>query len=266
MPHLFRLFVIATTSILLLTSCEKVIDVNLNSASPKYVIEGVVADGSGPHFVRITQTKNFDENNDFEGVSPAVVTLADDAGNTETLAYAGKGIYQTSALVGTPGRTYYLTVQAGGETFRAHSAMPEPVSFDSIYVEEFTTFGNPVRMPYVLYTDAPGIKNFYRHVLFVNKVKVKSIYISTDARTDGYQVERALPLFDRDEEKDLKRGDTIRVEMQSIGKEAYDYFFSLDQTISQSAATPANPVSNISGGALGYFSAQGVRTTAIVLE
>jgi hypothetical protein len=268
MSYLFRLFIATITCTLLFTSCEKVIDVDLNAASPKYVIEGVVTDGSGPHYVRITQTKNFDENNDFEGVSPAVVTLADDAGNTETLAYTGGGVYRTAALVGTPGSTYYLKIQVGGETFTAESAMPGLVSPDSIYLEEFTTFGDPIKIPYVVYQDPPGVRNFYRHLLYVNNVRAESLYISTDARNDGYQVERALPLFGGDDEdvEEIKKGDRIRVEMQSIGKEVYDYFFSLDQTISQSAATPANPVSNIRGGALGYFSAHSVKTITTVVE
>ena len=268
MPYLFRLFIAVLTCTALLTSCEKVIDVDLNAAAPRYVIEGVVTDGAGPHYVRITQTKNFDENNDFEGVSAAVVTIADDAGNTETLAYTGEGLYQTAALAGRPGSTYYLNIQVGGETFTAQSAMPGPVSPDSIYLEEFTSFGDPIKIPFVAYQDPPEVRNYYRHLLYVNNVRAERLYISTDARNDGYWVERPLPLFgdDEAEEEEIKTGDSIRVEMHAIGKEVYDYFFSLDQTISQSAATPANPVSNIRGGALGYFSAHSVTKKSVVVE
>jgi hypothetical protein len=133
--------------ILLLPACEKVIEVDLNSASQKFVIEAVVTDGPAPQQVRVTQTKNFDENNDFSGVSTAEVTIADDTGNSTLLSYSGGGLYETTELAGVPGRTYYLTVNANGETFTATSTMPAPVAIDSLYVEEFTTFGDPVKIP-----------------------------------------------------------------------------------------------------------------------
>lgn len=42
--------------------------------------------------------------------------------------------------------------------------------------------------------------------------------------------------------------------MQCVDKAVNLYFVSMSQTNGESA-TPANPVSNIAGGALGYFSA-----------
>lgn len=52
--------------------------------------------------------------------------------------------------------------------------------------------------------------------------------------------------------------------LQAIDKSVYDYFSSLNKLSAggiNSSATPANPVSNVSGGALGYFSAHGERTS-----
>ena len=266
MPYIKHLFITTITCILLFSSCERVIDVDLNSASPKYVIEGSITDAPGPHKVRITQTKNFDENNTFEGISNAEVTITDNAGNTETLAYTDGGEYQTVALEGVPGRTYSLIIRVAGNTFTAESTMPGPVSFDSLYVEEFKTFGESFKIPYVRYSDPPGIRNFYRHILYINNARAQSIYIGTDERKDGLQIERALPYFRGSEEDRLKAGDAVRVEVQVIERAVYDYFFSLDQTIDQDAATPANPISNIRGGALGYFSAHSEKTKTIVVE
>jgi hypothetical protein len=52
--------------------------------------------------------------------------------------------------------------------------------------------------------------------------------------------------------------DAIIIEFQSIDKATYDYFSTLESIsgieIIQSAS-PANPISNFSNGALGYFSA-----------
>jgi hypothetical protein len=61
-------------------------------------------------------------------------------------------------------------------------------------------------------------------------------------------------VFSRDFE--VKKGDVVTVEMQCLDKESYDYFYSLFSIGNNGpGATPTNPVSNISGGELGYFSA-----------
>ncbi|AHM61126.1 hypothetical protein D770_14360 [Flammeovirgaceae bacterium 311] len=265
MHYIKQLCITAVVGVLL-TACEKVIEVDLNSASPRYVIEGIVTDGTGPHQVRITQTKNFDESNTFDGIDFAEVIISDNAGNSEILAYAGDGIYQTSTLEGVPGRIYALRASIDGETFTSVSAMPEPAVFDSLYIETFTTFRDPVKIPYISYSDTPGLKNYYRHILYINGLRAPSIYINTDERNDGGQLERALPYFRGNEEDRLKAGDVVTVELQTIERAVYDYFFSLDQTIEQDAATPANPVSNITGGALGYFSAHSVQSNTVVVE
>lgn len=53
---------------------------------------------------------------------------------------------------------------------------------------------------------------------------------------------------------ELESGDVVEVTMECIAPEVYDYFFSMAQNV-DNASTPADPVSNIGSGALGYFSA-----------
>ena len=61
------------------TSCEKVIDVNLNDADKKYVIEGFITNQAGQCQVTITQTKSFDGDNNFSPVSGASVSITDNS-------------------------------------------------------------------------------------------------------------------------------------------------------------------------------------------
>ncbi|MEX1137135.1 MAG: DUF4249 family protein, partial [Balneolales bacterium] len=244
-------FFIILIACLTMTACEQVIDVDLNEASPRYVIEGTVTDSDGPHQVKVTQSKNFDEVDDFEGVDYAEVIISDDRDNSELLTYTDSGIYQGNDVDGTPGRTYSLTVTVEGETFTASSKMPEPVKFETLYIETITIFGLTINIPKIQYYDPEGIENYYRHVLFVNGEQNNSIFVSSDALYDGSQMERDLPL--NYQEDGLTQGDTLLVKMQSIDEQSYEYFSSLIKTINRSAASPANPITNISGGALGYF-------------
>ncbi|AHM60713.1 hypothetical protein D770_12280 [Flammeovirgaceae bacterium 311] len=228
------------------------------------MIEGNIADGPGPHYVRITQTKSFDEDNTFNGIDNAVVTISDNSGNTEVLNPSGDGVYKTTALAGIPGRTYSLTVRIDGETNTAAAAMPVLESFDSLYIEESVIFGDTIKTITIRFRDNSSTRNFYRHLLYVNNSRIPAIFIGADEGNDGAQLIRTLSYSN--ENGALKPGDTVKVEVQSIPEEVYTYFSSLDQTISLAAATPANPISNISGGALGYFSTHSAETKTIVLD
>ena len=247
-----------------ITSCENVIDIDLNSASPKYVIEGAITNTTGSNMIKITKTRNFDEDNSFEGVAGANVTLTDNVGNTETLAMTSPGIYQTSTLMGVPGRTYQLSVDVNGEQFTAVSTMAHPVNMDTAYIFDFTDFGDTLKLILVSYMDPLGTANYYKHNLVVNGKKYNSIDISDDMASDG--VANTSWLFYSDDGEGLKAGDVVNVEMLCIEKPVHLYYFSLNQTINQSSATPANPISNIAGGALGYFSAHTYQKRTIVVQ
>ena len=78
--HILIFLMIAACSGIFL-SCQKVIDVDLNSSSPHIVIEGYISDQPGPYWVRISQTVNYNQPNTFPPVSGATVTLSDNIGS-----------------------------------------------------------------------------------------------------------------------------------------------------------------------------------------
>jgi hypothetical protein len=257
-----RLLLLLTITVF--ASCQKVINVDLNSASPKYVIEGGVNNSSEPCRIKITKTSNFSDDNNFEGIENAAVTISDNAGNVASLSYTTDGVYQTTAITGVPGRTYNLTVKLGNETFSSTSQMPYPVNMDTLYSYDFFGFGDTIKMANLEYQDPAGIKNYYRFVLTLNRVVKESIYISDDEFNDGKNATQYINYFKGEET--IKAKDSVSMEMQCIDAGVYNFFFTLDQTISQSAAAPTNPVSNISGGALGYFSAYTVQRKSIRIQ
>jgi hypothetical protein len=241
-------------TITLFTSCQKVVDIDLNSASPKYVIEGGLNDNWGePCRVKITKTSNFSDDNNFDGIENATVTISDNTGQVVVLPYKADGVYETNTMKGVSGRMYNLTVKIGNETFSATSKMPSPVTMDTIYPYDFIGFGDTIKMAYLDYQDPAGVKNYYRFVLTLNNVVKETIYASDDQYYDGKRGSAYINYFNGEET--IKANDSVDIEMQCIDADVYNFFFTLEQTINQSAAAPTNPVSNISGGALGYFSA-----------
>ncbi len=245
---------------LALISCTKEITLDLENESNKVVIEAIVSEGSGPHTVRLTRSVGFDTSNDFPAISNAIVTISDDLGNSEQLTETGPGTYTTATLVGVQGRTYQLNAQVEGTTYAAAGRMPVAVPMDILMVDSFPSFGINTRIIVPGYFDPAGMANFYRFIVVVNGMKQKGIILQNDRFTDGNVV--LQPLFVNGLE--LESGDEVEVTMECIAPEVYDYFFSMAQNI-DNAATPADPVSNIHGGALGYFSVRTISTRSVVV-
>ncbi len=257
---LFSLMVIT-----LLSSCQKVIDIDLNSSSPQIVIEGNVSDQPGPHYVKISKTANFSDANTFPVVAGALVKLADNTGITEILTEISPGTYSTSpTLQGIVGRTYTLTVNSEGKEYVANATIPVPVNIDTLTIDKGISFGGrrPNKRVQVHFQDSLGVANYYHFVLTHNGMPQKAIYITSDRIQDGNK--RIYNLSDRTDT--INSGDHVTVALQAIDGKVYEYFRTLNQANnSGQSATPANPVSNLSNGALGYFSAYSVKTKSIFI-
>lgn len=245
---------------LLATSCKKEITLDLENESTKVVIEALVSEGPGPHTVRLTRSVGFDDPNTFPTISNAVITIGDDMGNSAQLAETGPGNYTSVQLQGEQGRTYRLNAVVDGTTYTAQCRMPVSVPLDTLRIDSFPSFGTWIKMIIPVYTDPAGSADHYRFIVRVNGEKQDGINIESDRFTNGNTVQQ--PLFVNGLE--LESGDVVEVTMECIAPEIYDYFFTMAQNV-DNASTPADPVSNISGGALGYFSARTSTSKTVVV-
>ncbi|OQP39770.1 hypothetical protein A4H97_16220 [Niastella yeongjuensis] len=254
------------------TSCEKVVNIKLDTADKKYVVEGVLTNQSGTCMVLLSQTQDFDASNAFTGVSGAAIQITEKDGATTQLTETSAGVYQAAGLTGTTGKTYTLSVTIKGQTFLAASTMPAPVNMDSIFITEDEAPGGKRNMANVQYNDPAGVANNYRFVQYVNGEKEQEIFVRNDELTNGNLTVTKLryPKND-DDEKDnsIKTGDLVKIDMQCIDPVIYKYWYSLSRSATGgggNAATPANPVTNMTGGALGYFSAHTLQTKTLTVR
>jgi hypothetical protein len=247
-------------------SCQKVINFPLRTAPPKYNVDANVTNLPGPYVVKLSQTEGVNSDTPFVGVSGASIMIADNAGNSETLHEVQTGVYQTKSLQGIEGRTYQLRISIGQNVFTASSTMPYRVNLDSLYTEQIYNFSKMVIVVVPLFTDPVGQGNNYRFNQTINGVPDKTLYGQTDDFTDGKQ--STWPLLRQDPDSTLHPGDRVDVEMQCIDRPNYDYWFSVDQasTGTSGGSQPGNPVTNIQGGALGYFSAHTSQTKSITVN
>ncbi|HEY4334590.1 MAG TPA: DUF4249 domain-containing protein [Puia sp.] len=252
--------------LLLLVSCQKTVTLNLSNTPPQIVIEGNITDGPGPDTVRIIRSVNFYADNSFPAVSGAAVTITDNAGNKETLTEAIPGSYITQTLHGVPGNTYTLSVRVNDTTYTASSTMPQPVNLDSVSFITNSTFRKGQITPVANFQDPPGVKNYYRFEEHINgALFTKDFFVFDDRLSDGRYIQWNL----RMDSAYLNTGDLLQVNMYTVDENDYTYFFQLDRTSGggggafDTNASPANPSTNISNGAYGYFSAHTVRSKTV---
>lgn len=237
-------------------SCTKVIDVNIDDAPPKVVIVGSINNGEVPT-IKISKTVEVDQNNSFPPVTNAVVTISDDAGNSATLQHLGDGQYSATNMLGVEGRTYNLTVTVDNKTYTASSTMPKLVVVDSLTTRRFGGFGGNTEFVVLHYTDPPQMGNYYRATLYLNDSLIPDIFIEDDKYINGNSREAVLFSGEYELVPGELAGQKINVEINCIDKNIYDYFVELIEVNgAANVASPSNPKSNISGGAVGYFSAQ----------
>jgi len=245
------------------TGCEKVIELDLDNADPRIVIDANINDQYDYQIVRISKTYSFTESNKFNGIGGAKVVLTTLDGDVINFYESDtKGIYRSPRMRGKPGTQYTMTVDVEGKTYTAVSEMPLTLPLDSLTFSQFTFFGSTNTYVAANFEDPGYMQNQYRFLLRI-KDKIEEDAVSEDRFTNGNHVSNVL-FYELD---DLNSGDTIDVEMQCINRPVYKYFFTLEQ-ISGSGGPPVapeNPPSNFNNGALGVFNAYtSSRRTAII--
>jgi Domain of unknown function (DUF4249) len=267
------LFVLACMFYLwLLSGCQQVVSIDLNTANPRVVVEGTIKDQPGPYSVFLSMTGSyFDTTLIDPPISHAQVLITDDAGNRDTLKEVISGAYQSSKTIGVSGRTYTLSVKADGKEYMAMSSMPSKVFIDSLYaLPRHSVGGESGYDIYVEFKDPPELGNYYRinarssAVIPADSIDGQRYRLFTDKLTNGNEMTERIRAG-----KNVNPGDTITIELCSIDKASYDYFHTLSDILSSdrspTSLAPANPNSNISGDALGYFAAFTVDTKKIII-
>jgi hypothetical protein len=253
-------------SMLLVTACKKVINVDLKNATPQIVIEGNITDAPGVHTVLISKTVDFSADNTYPPVTDAIVTITDSTSHvTEQLRQADSGVYITDKIIGSPNHTYYLNVYEGNKVYSANSTMPFPVSLDSISFAENVGFNNKEEINAIAnFQDPVGIANYYWFTEVINNRQIPDIFVFEDRLSDGRFIE--YPLYN--DSSYLNPGDTLLLTMNCVDENTYNYFNTLINVTGGNnfqAVTPANPVTNLTNGALGYFSAHTTQEASIVV-
>lgn len=247
--------------------CEKVIDVDLNDANPAIVIEGNLSRFPIVAEVKLSKTGSYFGDSFVEKISGASVIVENDLGELYRFEEIKEGIYKSNEIVPEHEMLYKLIVESEGEIYEASSTLHQTVRIDSLnyFYDEGFAFMDEGYIVKIYFVDPPQKSNYYRIKIFENdtlKNEPEDLIIFDDRLIDGQSLEITLRgvIFEQN--------DSVSVQLISLDKSAFEYYDTFQEliNINPGSAAPANPTSNISNGALGYFSVWSSDERTIVIE
>ena len=251
----------------LLFGCEKVIDVDLNDASPAIVIEGNV--GDLPHLaeVKVSKTSSYFDDESGEKISGASVVVESASGRNYQLFETEPGVYRSGRVPMLPGVSYSLKVEVENNIYEAVSTINPRVKIDSLsyFYEEGFAFIDDGYILQVYFVDPENVDNYYRLKVYNNgdpDEVTSDFIIFSDRYFDGQLVEITL------RNMKFKPDDLITAQLFAIDKDVFEYYSTLEELMNNNpgSAAPANPNTNLSNDALGYFAAWMSDIKSIVIK
>lgn len=295
---LYPIFSLWALTLLLLTSCEKEVKINLGSTPPKLVVEGFI-EKDYPPVVLLTRSMGYFASVDLSTlannfVHDAKVTVSNGAqtvrlkeysidtlGNNKfyfyTLDTAGLG---PDYFRGETGKGYKLTIETEGQTYEAMTWVLPCKAVDSlvaeapamppdklttamilaVYYSDPDTPGNCIRYFTKRNSEPfyPGFNSVYDDQI-VNGVKNARLPIAAGFRKTGTLTDSSGYVF---------RGDTITLKWAAIDRQVFNFYTTYEYslgTVGNPFSTPINVKSNISNGALGVWAGYGTTTATLII-
>lgn len=292
MKTIFTLFI--SLAMLALSGCERAVEFDLKENAPKLVVEATIENGQPP-VVYLSRSLGFFSRIDAGTLSNNFVHNAEVYISNGTLTHKLKeytipagpfNFYYYSVDPSTPAtmfngelmKQYSLRIVSEGKEYTAVTTIPDTTRrIDSIFWKPAPA-GNPPEKVMLMARgyDRPGFGDYIRYFTKRNSEPfypgVNSVY--DDQVIDGssyeVQVERGV---DRNLDLDegftfFDRGDTVTAKLANIDKATYDFWRTMEFTyasVGNPFSSPTKVLSNIKGGALGYFGGYAAQYRTIVI-
>ncbi|HER08642.1 MAG TPA: DUF4249 domain-containing protein [Bacteroides sp.] len=280
----YRYGVILLMAALALPACQEVIDIELDTTYRRLVVFGTVTTDSLHHQVRLSTTSDYFSNQPAPAVSDALVELK--MGETvlrlEELDSV-PGLYQTPvAFRGKPLTRYHLHISQVDvdndgifESYEAETTMPVTPMLDSIRLVYFQTPFFSGYQVFMFAMDSPE-REWYGFKIWKNSDlltdELSDYRVQSDDFVNGKYI-YGLPvgfLTDSDPRQTLLPGDTVTLELNSIGEDFFDFISDAQLEIMGNnplfSGPSANVHSNIGNNGIGIFTAYSLRSVSVIVR
>ncbi|GAA4971427.1 DUF4249 family protein [Algibacter aquimarinus] len=258
-----------------LTSCEDVIDVDLETAQTRLVIDAALNWEKGTtgnnQTIKLSLTAPF-----FDDVIPpatgATVFVTDNFNNTfNFIEDANSGVYQNNTFIPVLNRDYNLTVVYNSETYTATETLLPVVPIEFVEQNNEGGFSGEETEIEAYYTDPENIENHYLFEFRRVDKNILDLEVYDDEFTDGNQI------FAFYSDEDIEAGEELEIRNLGISGPFYEFMNILLQQTDDDSGDPfeTQPASvrgncvnqtNPDNYPLGYFRASEVSVFTYIIE
>ena len=272
-----KIIIFSIVVIIGLSSCEEVINIDVEQAPSQLVIDGLVTDEDTIHVVRLSLSGGFDGGVPAE-VTNAMVEVRDNLGNIYNYTHNPEGLdslqgyyYSDQKYMGRVNGIYQLDVSVGTKSYTAMDTLRAVSSIDSLSiriddqaVKDSENDGKIYQV--LLYAREPQETiDFYYFKFYRDSVLEvdDNIYVFDDKVLGGSLDGLPSPIL-------FREGELAGVEIYGLTRVQFVYLTDLGSLLNNDGGMfsppPANPRSNIKGGALGFFQVSGLNRASILIE
>lgn len=234
-------YVLSIISILSLTGCEEVVDVNLDTAPAKLVIDASInwekGTAGNQQTIKLTTTTGF-YSNVIPKVSGATVFITNSSSTVFNFVeeVANSGEYICSNFVPVIDETYVLTVIYAGQTYTATEKMVPVPDITSVTQRDDAGFsGEDIEVKFFFQDNGSEINSYMgKFITPVNAFPEFEVY--DDRFEQGNQ------MFGLYSNEDLKAGNNIDFTLYGISTQYYNY---MDILIGISGSNSGGPFQTI---------------------
>jgi len=221
---------------LLLFSCEDVIDVDLNNAEPKLVIDASInwfknTPGNEQSIKLSLSAPYFD--NEVPPATGAEVRVIKSTDDVFIFTEEGtSGIYTNNSFVAQLNETYSLEIIYQGEIYTATETLKSVVDIDFVEQNDEGGFTGEETELKAFYTDPEDEENFYFFEFISDIPEIPSLEVYDDEFTNGNQI------FGFYTEEELESGDLVTIRNYGVSERFYEFMFILLQQNSEEGGGP----------------------------
>ncbi len=268
-----RLFFCLALAALTFSSCEKVIDVDLDTAAPRLVIDAALewqkgTDGSEQH-IRLTTTAGYYDET-IPTVSDAIVEVTAGSGATFSFTEENPGDYVCRNFVPVLNETYTLSVTSGGDTYTATETLFPVPDIGEVEQENDGGFlGDEIEVRF-FYQDDPNTLNYYVARFDTEVIPYPDFYSYSD---EFFQGNRTFEFFS---DEDLKAGDVVHFRLAGVSRRCQEYIQKLVTIAGNNQGPFGTPPATVRGNlvnttepekyALGYFRVSEVDSASYTVQ
>ncbi len=279
---------------ILLTSCEKVVDINPRQTEPILAVDASIENGQPPIVILTNSLNYFDSLSSSQLLNSfarnAEVTLSN---GTKTIllkeqfiqingnnfyVYTNDFTNPLNSIIGTLNTTYNLSIKYNNKTYTATTKIPALTKkIDSLWWERRLNTDDTNRIVIIAkVTDPPGLGNYIRYFTRRNNANYLPPFNSVfdddivDGQTYDVETSRGIQRNAGNVNSDnyFRRGDTIDFKFCNIDLAHYNFWNTWERnqtTQGNPFSTPVKVLGNISNGAFGYFGGYAAQIKRIII-